>query len=59
MSTVLNVIHDGTLAVGVGTALYAVSVTAAAVTALTAPSRERRRDARAVLALLVRNRRSS
>jgi len=56
MSTTLTLIHDGALAAGVSTMLYAATVTAAALTALLAPTAQRRRDARTVLAVLVRNR---
>ncbi len=55
MTTAL--IHDGAFAAGIGTVLYAATVTTAAFTALLAPTAQRRRDARAVLTILVRNRR--
>ncbi|GAA3449724.1 hypothetical protein [Dactylosporangium matsuzakiense] len=45
--------HSG-LILAVGGALYTASTTAAAITALLAPTPGRRRDARKVLALLLR-----
>ena len=56
MSTALTLIHDGAPAVGIGTVLYTATVATAALTALLAPTPQRRRDARTVLAILVRNR---
>jgi hypothetical protein len=56
MSTVLTLIHDGAYAVGAGTTLYTTTVTIAAMTALLAPTPQRRRDARAVLTILLRRR---
>ncbi|MBT8224751.1 MAG: hypothetical protein HKP61_09770 [Dactylosporangium sp.] len=57
MSTALALIHDGALAAGIGTVLYPVTVTTAALTALLAPTPQRRRDARTVLTILLRNHR--
>jgi hypothetical protein len=57
MSATLALIHDGALAGGIGTVLYTATVTTAALTALLAPTAQRRRDARTVLTNLVRNRR--
>jgi hypothetical protein len=57
MSTALALIHDGALAAGIGTVLYSATVTTAALTALLAPTTRRRRDARTVLTILIRNRR--
>lgn len=54
MSTTLKLIHDGTLAAGLGTLLYTATVTTAALTALLAPTPQRRRDARIVLTILLR-----
>lgn len=54
MSTTLALIHDGTLAAGLGTLLYTATVTTAALTALLAPTPQRRRDARTVLTILLR-----
>jgi hypothetical protein len=59
MSTTLALIHDGALAAGIGTVLYTATVTMAALTALLAPTAQRRRDARTVLTILVRNRQSN
>jgi hypothetical protein len=56
MSTVLTLIHDGALVAGAGTALYTATITTAALTALLAPTPQRRRDARAVLTILLRRR---
>ncbi|WP_433113679.1 hypothetical protein [Micromonospora sp. CA-246542] len=58
MSTALALIHDGALAAGIGTVLYTATVTTAALTALLAPTPQRRRDARTVLTILLRNRRT-
>lgn len=55
MSTALALIHDGALAAGIGTVLYTATVTAAALTALLAPTPQRRGDARTVLTILLRN----
>ncbi|MFC4070613.1 hypothetical protein [Actinoplanes subglobosus] len=55
MSTALALIHDGALAAGFGTVLYTATVTTAALTALLAPTPQRRRDARTVLTILLRN----
>lgn len=55
MSTARALIHDGAFAAGVGTVLYAATVTTAALTALLAPAPQRRRDARTVLMILLRN----
>ena len=54
MSTVLTLIYNGALVAGAGTLLYPITITIAAVTALRAPTAQRRRDARAVLAILLR-----
>jgi hypothetical protein len=54
MPTMLALIHDGALAAGFGTLLYTATVTTAVLTALLAPTRQRRRDARAVLTVLLR-----
>ena len=53
MFTVLTLIHNGALVAGAGTLLYAITITTAAVTALLAPTAQRRRDARAVLTILL------
>ena len=55
MSTTLALLHDGALAAGIGTVLYTATVTTAALTALLAPTAQRRRDARTVLTILLRN----
>jgi hypothetical protein len=57
MSTALTLIHDAALTTGIGTVLYAATITTAALTALLAPTPTRRHDARTVLTILVRNRR--
>jgi hypothetical protein len=54
MSALPALIHDGALAAGIGTVLYTSTVTAAALTALLARTPQRRRDARAVLTILLR-----
>lgn len=56
MSTLPEMIHDGALAVGAASALYAATVTAAALTALLARTPARRRDAQEVLKILLRRR---
>ncbi|WP_199512163.1 hypothetical protein [Nucisporomicrobium flavum] len=54
MSTVLTLIHDGACVAGAGMTLYSATITVAALTALLAPTVQRRRDARAVLTILLR-----
>jgi hypothetical protein len=56
MSTLPTLIHSGAIAAGIGSVLYTGTVTTAALTALLAPTSERRRDARAVLTILLRRR---
>jgi hypothetical protein len=55
MSTVSALTHDGALAASIGTVLYTATVATAALTALLAPTAQRRRDACTVLTILVRN----
>ena len=50
----ITLIHHSGLALATSGVLYTASTTAAALTALLAPSSARRRDARKVLALLLR-----
>ncbi|WIM99440.1 hypothetical protein ACTOB_003092 [Actinoplanes oblitus] len=59
MSAALALIHNGTLTAGIGTLLYTATVTIAALTALLAPTPRRRRDARTVLTILLRNSKSN
>ncbi|MET8003943.1 hypothetical protein [Nonomuraea glycinis] len=59
MSTAFALIHDGALAAGIGAVLYTATVTTAALTALLAPTPQRRRDARTVLTILLCNRRGN
>ena len=54
MSQLPALIHDGALGLAISGLLYAGSTMAAALVALLAPSPTRRRDARKVLALLLR-----
>ncbi|GAA0918096.1 hypothetical protein [Virgisporangium aurantiacum] len=54
MSALSALIHDGALAAGIGTVLYTATVATAALTALLARTPRRRRDARAVLTILLR-----
>jgi len=54
MSLLPALIHDGALGFAVSGLLYAGSTLTAALVALLAPSPARRRDARRVLALLLR-----
>lgn len=57
MSDALSLIHDGALAAGIGTVLYMATVTTATLAALLSPTPQRRRDARTVLTILLRNHR--
>ncbi|MGI5211613.1 hypothetical protein [Plantactinospora sp. CA-290183] len=52
--SLLSAVHDGALAAGVASLLYAGTVTTAALTALLAPSPARRRAGREVLTILLR-----
>jgi hypothetical protein len=54
MFQLLTVIHHGALGLAASGLLYAGSATTAALVALLAPGSARRRDARKVLALLLR-----
>ena len=56
MSSLSDLIHDGSVAAGAAGVIYAATVTAAALTALTARTATRRRDAQAVLKILLRRR---
>ncbi|MFI5892217.1 hypothetical protein ACIA5D_19130 [Actinoplanes sp. NPDC051513] len=51
-----TLIHDGALAAGIGTLLYMATIAVTAVAAVFAPAPQRRRDARAVLTILLRRR---
>jgi hypothetical protein len=53
MSHLPQLIYDGTLVAGVATLLYAGTVTTTALTAVFAPTKQRRRNARKVLRLLL------
>jgi hypothetical protein len=59
MSALPTLVHDAALAAGIGALLYSATVTTAALTALLAPTPQRRRDARAVLTILVRRPRTA
>jgi len=54
MSQLATLIHSGAFGIAVSGLLYAVSTTTAALVGLFAPSPGSRRDARKVLALLLR-----
>jgi len=56
MSSVLTMVHDGALTAGIASALYAATVTTAALTAFLARTPARRRDAQVVLKILLRRR---
>jgi hypothetical protein len=56
MSSILQLFHDGSLAVGGASVLYAITINVTALTAIFAPSASRRRDARGVLAVLLHRR---
>ena len=53
MSIIAELAHGGAAATAVAGALYTATVTAAALTALIAPTPQRRRDARTVLNILL------
>jgi len=59
MFSVSQLVHNGALAAGAASALYATTISLAALTAIFAPSASRRRDARDVLAILLRRREPS
>ncbi|MFI6827606.1 hypothetical protein ACIBG5_10935 [Kribbella sp. NPDC050241] len=54
--TLPQLFHDGVLATGAATLLYTTTITLATITALAAPNPDQRRNARQVLALLLRRR---
>jgi hypothetical protein len=54
MSNLPTLLHDGALAASAGALLYTGTITTAALVALLAPTPQRRREARAVLSLLLR-----
>jgi hypothetical protein len=56
--TLPQLLHDGVLATGAATLLYTATITLASITTLAAPNPDQRRDARQVLALLLRRRRT-
>jgi hypothetical protein len=52
--TLLQLLNDSALATGTATLLYTATITLTAITALAAPSADRRRAAREVLTALLR-----
>ncbi|MET7636788.1 hypothetical protein ACWCW2_42480 [Streptomyces sp. NPDC001773] len=54
MNTLMSLVHDGSLMAGAAGALYAGTVTVVSLSAVLAPSAERRRDAREALKILLR-----
>lgn len=54
MPDLLHTLHGGSILVGTASALYALTITATALTSVLARSQERRRDARATLEVLLR-----
>lgn len=54
MSSLPALIHDGAVATGAATVLYAATVSAAAITALLARTATHRRATREILAILLR-----
>jgi hypothetical protein len=57
MTTLTYLIHSATKGASIAGALYAGTVSIIVMTAIAAPTPERRRDARAVLKLILRSRR--
>ena len=54
MPNLLDLLHNGALAAGAGALLYTATITTAAMVAILAPTQQRRRASRTVLAVLLR-----